>query len=121
VTIEVAADERTLEPDEVEALPLKHRYACPVSGCDVTGISAGGIKRHITKVHRVDGREYDIKPRTNITYGATVYGPDDVKVRVLFYPTGAIRMRVNDAAPMAITEAFLSGESNVIIKLVPLT
>ncbi len=42
------------------------------------------------------------------------------RVRVLFYDDDAIRVRVHDAGPMHIEEAFLTGEGkHVIVKLVP--
>lgn len=49
-----------------------------------------------------------------------VSGPAGRRVRVLFYDDGSIRFRVPDAAPMRISEAFLSGAREpVIIKLDP--
>ncbi len=51
---------------------------------------------------------------------APVDGPGDRRVRVLFYDDGSIRLRVSNAAPMRMSEAFLSGrDANVIIKLDP--
>lgn len=51
---------------------------------------------------------------------APVDGPGDRRVRVLFYDDGSIRVRVSNAAPMRMSEAFLSGrDANVIIKLDP--
>jgi hypothetical protein len=49
-----------------------------------------------------------------------VDGPGDRRVRVLFYDDGSIRFRVANAAPMRLSEAFLSGrDANVIVKLDP--
>lgn len=49
-----------------------------------------------------------------------VSGPAGRRVRVLFYDDGSIRFRVPDAAPMKLSEAFLSGAKEpVIIKLDP--
>src|SRR5437879_1715418 len=49
-----------------------------------------------------------------------VSGPSGRRVRVLFYDDGSIRFRVPDAAPMKLSEAFLSGSKEpVIIKLDP--
>jgi hypothetical protein len=120
VVLDDGVPDEELLPDEVEARPIKGRFACPLEGCSLRGESAGGIKRHLTKVHKVNGRDYDVGPDPRVTYGATVYGPDDEKVRVLFYPSGKVRFRINEAGPMAIEEAFLTGEGkNVIIKLAP--
>lgn len=49
-----------------------------------------------------------------------IKGPDERRVRVLFYDDGSIRFRVTDAAPMKLAEAFLRGrDSSVIVKLDP--
>lgn len=106
--------------DEVEAQPIKGRYACPLDGCKTTGETVAGIRHHITTVHKLPGRDYEVEPRSNMTYGATVYGPNGEKVRLLFYANGSLRIRVNEAGPMAISEAFLPGKGeNVIVKLIP--
>lgn len=52
--------------------------------------------------------------------GKTVKDPFGRDVRLLFYASGAIRVRVNGAAPMHLAEAFLTGfGQNVIVKLDP--
>jgi hypothetical protein len=54
----------------------------------------------------------------NLIRSEPVDGPDGQRVRVLFYDDGSMRIRVHDAGPMVIAEAFLSGHGkHVIIKL----
>ncbi len=49
-----------------------------------------------------------------------VDGPGDRHVRVLFYDDGSVRIRIANAAPMKISEAFLRGKGDhVIVKLDP--
>lgn len=49
-----------------------------------------------------------------------VEGPAGSIVRVLFYDDGSIRVRVHEAGPMVLSEAFLTGAGkNVIVKLDP--
>jgi hypothetical protein len=49
-----------------------------------------------------------------------VDGPHDRRARVLFYDDGSIRIRISNAAPMKLSEAFMSGKGDhVILKLDP--
>ena len=102
--------------DEVEAVAFTS-VKCPYPGCSVVGTTVPGVRRHITKIHKASGQSVDLV--TEVNYGATVYGPNGDKVRVIFYPhDGSLRFRVHEAGPMKITEAFLPGVGkHVIIKL----
>jgi hypothetical protein len=109
-----------LADDEVEAQPIKDRYLCPIETCTKRGATKGGIRHHITSVHNLDGSDFEIKS-VKVPYGATVFGPNGEKIRILFYPSGAMRVRAHEAGPMALSEAFLTGEGkNVIVKLIPI-
>ena len=57
---------------------------------------------------------------SNLIHSQQVAGPNGRFVRVLFYEDGAVRVRVEKAGPMVISQAFLTGAGkNVIIKLEP--
>ncbi|MCO5171150.1 MAG: hypothetical protein M9894_33010 [Planctomycetes bacterium] len=49
----------------------------------------------------------------------TVRLPFGRTVRVLGYANGAVRVRLKDAAPMVVSEAFLTGNQNVILRIDP--
>lgn len=101
--------------DEVEAQPFTS-VRCPFPSCAVVGQSVAGVRRHITKIHHVDGRSVDLSEE--VVHAATVFGPHGEKARLLFYSDGSIRLRIHDAGPMVISEAFLPGEGkHVIVKL----
>lgn len=56
----------------------------------------------------------------NLVKSEPVDGPEGQRVRILFYDDRSVRVRIHDAGPMVITEAFLTGPGkHVIIKLDP--
>jgi len=48
----------------------------------------------------------------------TLQGPFNQEVKVQYYEDGSIRFRVVDAGPMLLSESFLNGEKDVVLRVI---